>query len=94
VAREGDYFGTVVNRTARLMAIGHGGQVLCSSTTAELVGDTQLGLTDLGEHRLRDLDRPMHVFQVGGGSFPRLSERPQTCWSAAVRLGGMLLGVV
>jgi predicted ATPase len=70
--REGDYFGTVVNRAARLMAIGHGGQVLCSSATAELVGDAQLGLTDLGEHRLRDLDRPMHVFQVGAGSFPAL----------------------
>ena len=38
-SRDGDYFGTVVNRTARLMAIGHGGQVLCSATTAELVGD-------------------------------------------------------
>jgi predicted ATPase/class 3 adenylate cyclase len=70
--RDGDYFGTVVNRAARLMAIGHGGQVLCSSTTAELVGDAQLSLTDLGEHRLRDLDRPMHVFQVGEGSFPAL----------------------
>ena len=67
--RDADYFGTVVNRAARLMAIGHGGQVLCSSATAALVGDAQLSLTDLGEHRLRDLDRPMRVFQVGGGSF-------------------------
>jgi predicted ATPase/class 3 adenylate cyclase len=71
--RDGDYFGTVVNRAARLMAIGHGGQVLCSSATAELVGDAPLSLTDLGEHRLRDLDRPMHVFQVGGGNFPALA---------------------
>jgi predicted ATPase/class 3 adenylate cyclase len=70
--RDGDYFGTVVNRAARLMAIGHGGQVLCSGTTAELVGDAELSLTDLGEHRLRDLDRPMHVFQVGAGRFPAL----------------------
>jgi predicted ATPase len=70
--RDGDYFGTVVNRAARLMAIGHGGQVLCSSTTAELVGDAHLSLTDLGQHRLRDLDRPIHVFQVGGGRFPAL----------------------
>ena len=70
--RDGDYFGTAVNRAARLMAIGHGGQVLCSSATAELVGDAGMGLTDLGEHRLRDLDRPMHVFQVGGGGFPAL----------------------
>jgi predicted ATPase/class 3 adenylate cyclase len=69
--RDGDYFGTAVNRAARLMAIGHGGQVLCSSTTAELV-EGSVTLVDLGEHRLRDLDRPMHVFQVGDGSFPPL----------------------
>jgi predicted ATPase/class 3 adenylate cyclase len=69
--RDGDYFGTAVNRAARLMAIGHGGQVLCSSATAELV-EGNVTLLDLGEHRLRDLDRPVHVFQVGGGSFPPL----------------------
>ena len=68
--RDGDYFGTAVNRAARLMAIGHDGQVLCSSATAELVGDAAMSRTDLGTHRLRDLDRPMHVFQVGDGSFP------------------------
>ena len=69
--RDGDYFGTAVNRAARLMAVGHGGQVLCSQATAALV-DAEVGLVDLGEHRLRDLDRPMRVFQVGGGSFPPL----------------------
>jgi predicted ATPase/class 3 adenylate cyclase len=70
-ARDGDFFGTAVNRTARLMAIGHGGQVLCSAATAEILGDA-VALVDLGEHRLRDLDRPMHVFQIGVGSFPPL----------------------
>jgi predicted ATPase/class 3 adenylate cyclase len=69
--RDGDYFGTAVNRAARLMAVAHGGQVVCSSTTAELV-EGNVTLVDLGEHRLRDLDRPMHVFQVGDGSFPSL----------------------
>jgi predicted ATPase len=69
--RDGDYFGTAVNRTARLVAVGHGGQTICSSATAELA-DAVVGLVDLGEHRLRDLDRPIHVFQVGGGSFPPL----------------------
>jgi predicted ATPase/class 3 adenylate cyclase len=69
--RDGDYFGTAVNRAARLMAIGHGGQVLVSSQTAGLF-ETNWGLVDLGEQRLRDLDRPMHVFQVGSGSFPPL----------------------
>jgi predicted ATPase/class 3 adenylate cyclase len=69
--RDGDYFGTAVNRAARLMAIGHGGQVLCSSVTAGLVGDSVV-LVDLGEHRLRDLDRPMRVFEAGPGGFPPL----------------------
>jgi class 3 adenylate cyclase len=67
--RDGDYFGTAVNRTARLVAVGHGGQVICSLATAELA-DTDLVVVDLGEHRLRDLDRPMRVFQIGEGSFP------------------------
>jgi class 3 adenylate cyclase len=70
--RDGDYFGTAVNRAARLMAVGHGGQVLVSSQTAGLVG-ADVVLVDLGEHRLRDLDRPMRVFQLGGGGFPPLA---------------------
>jgi predicted ATPase/class 3 adenylate cyclase len=69
--RSGDYFGTSVNRAARLVAVGHGGQVICSSSTAELL-DVDVALVDLGEHRLRDLDRPMHVFQIGDGSFAPL----------------------
>jgi predicted ATPase/class 3 adenylate cyclase len=69
--RDGDYFGTAVNRAARLMAVAHGGQVVCSSATAGVV-DAEVVLMDLGEHRLRDLDRPMRVFQVGGGSFGEL----------------------
>jgi predicted ATPase/class 3 adenylate cyclase len=70
--REGDYFGTAVNRAARLAAVGNGGQILCSSVTAELAAESVV-LVDLGEHRLRDLDRPMHVFQVGDGWFPLLA---------------------
>jgi predicted ATPase/class 3 adenylate cyclase len=68
--RDGDYFGTSLNRCARLMAAGHGGQVLCSAATAALVEG--LELVDLGEHRLRDLSVPQRVFQVGLGSFPPL----------------------
>ena len=67
--RGGNYFGPVLNRTARLMALGHGGQILTSSVTAELV---ETALTDLGEHRLRDLSAPMRVYQVGAQSFPPL----------------------
>jgi predicted ATPase/class 3 adenylate cyclase len=70
--RDGDYFGTTVNRAARLMAIGHGGQVLVSGSTAAVVGDSAVMLLDLGMQRLRDLDRPMQVYQVGRGSYPAL----------------------
>ena len=65
--RDDDFFGPALNRVARLMAIGHGGQVLVSNTTTALVaGDLPhtYELIDLGEHRLRDLDRPEHVYQL------------------------------
>src|SRR5579862_8117364 len=68
--RGGDYFGPAVNRAARVMAVAHGGQVVCSAATAELLVDAEL--VDLGEHRLRDLDRAVRVFQVGEGAFPPL----------------------
>jgi predicted ATPase len=68
--RDGDYFGPTVNRAARLMAAGHGGQILVSAATAQLLGGD--GLTDLGEHRLKDLAIPERVFQVGGELFPAL----------------------
>ena len=64
---EGDYVGPAVNRVARLLAIGHGGQVLVSGVTTDLVQGalpTQATLRDLGEHRLRDLARPEHVYQL------------------------------
>jgi predicted ATPase/class 3 adenylate cyclase len=67
VERDGDYFGPAVNRAARLMAAGHGGQVLCSGVTAALVADqlpSGSALVDLGTHRLRDLASPEHVHQV------------------------------
>jgi predicted ATPase/class 3 adenylate cyclase len=69
--RDGDYFGSAVNRAARLMSAAHGGQILVSHVTEELVRDSlplTLGLLDLGEHRLRDLSRPVHVFQLVGSS--------------------------
>src|SRR4051812_46690150 len=60
--RNGDYFGPTLNRAARLMAIGHGGQILVSQATAALVEGVEF--IDLGEHRLRDLQHPEHVFQL------------------------------
>jgi predicted ATPase/class 3 adenylate cyclase len=67
--RDGDYFGPTLNRTARLMGIGHGGQVLLSEATAALVRDG-IGLRPLGEHRLRDLSRPEHVYQLVDDRLP------------------------
>jgi predicted ATPase len=65
--RAGDYFGPTLNRCARLMDTAHAGQIVVSSATAALIGDAlgeDLGLVDLGEHRLRDLQQPEHIFQL------------------------------
>jgi len=65
--RDGDYFGPTLNRVARLLAVAHGGQILVSSTAGALARERLEGgitLVDVGEHRLRDLDRPERVFQA------------------------------
>jgi predicted ATPase/class 3 adenylate cyclase len=71
--RDGDYYGQSVNRAARIMAAAHGGQVAISQTTAQLLEDSLppgVTLVDLGEHRLRDLARTEHVFQVQHPDLP------------------------
>ena len=60
--RDGDYFGAVLNRAARVMAAGHGGQILLAESTAGLLSGADL--LDLGPRRLRDLPTPVEVFQV------------------------------
>jgi predicted ATPase len=60
--RDGDYFGAVLNRAARVMAAGHGGQILLADSTAGLLSGVDLA--DLGQRRLRDLPTPIGVFQV------------------------------
>jgi len=65
--RVGDYYGTAVNRCARLRGLGHGGQTLLSEVTARLVQDTLpegLHLVDMGSHHLKGLTRPEKVFQL------------------------------
>jgi predicted ATPase/class 3 adenylate cyclase len=64
---EQGYVGTDVHRAARIAAAGHGGQVLVSSATRQLV---DCGLTDLGEHRLKDLSAPERIYQLGEQQFP------------------------
>ena len=69
VGQEG-YVGIDVHRAARIAAAGHGGQVLVSQSTRELVGADRL--RDLGEHRLKDLTAPERIYQLGDGDFPPL----------------------
>jgi predicted ATPase/class 3 adenylate cyclase len=70
----GDYVGLDVHKAARVCAVAHGGQVLVSLSTRELVGG---GLRDLGRYRLKDLTAPERLFQLGTGDFPPLrSLRP------------------
>jgi predicted ATPase/class 3 adenylate cyclase len=70
--RDGDYFGPVVNRAARLMGVAHGGQVVMTRRTAELLGDATVTGTvvDLGSHRLRDLREIEHVYQLAVDGIP------------------------
>ena len=65
--RGDDFFGPTINRTARIMAAGHGGQVLLSAAAAALAADRLpdgAALRDLGEYQLRDIGRPERVFQL------------------------------
>jgi predicted ATPase/class 3 adenylate cyclase len=65
--RSGDYYGTAVNRCARLRGLAHGGQTLISQSTYELVIDTlpvELGFMDLGERALKGLRRPERVYRL------------------------------
>jgi predicted ATPase/class 3 adenylate cyclase len=70
------YVGVDVHRAARIAAAGHGGQVLVSASTAELVGTDEL--RDLGEHRLKDLSAPERVYQLGNEDFPALKSLYRT----------------
>ena len=71
--RDGDYFGPPLNRVARLLSAAHGGQVLLSLPTHEMVRDqlpAGTSLRDLGEHRLKDLFRPERLFQLVSPDLP------------------------
>ncbi|MCJ7673382.1 MAG: adenylate/guanylate cyclase domain-containing protein, partial [Acidimicrobiia bacterium] len=71
--RGGDYYGPAVNRAARVSAAAHGGQIVASAATADLVRDylaPEVGLLDLGEHRLRDLGRSERIVQITHPDLP------------------------
>src|SRR5438034_7887444 len=70
------YVGIDVHRAARIAAVGHGGQVLVSQSTRDLVAGDRL--RDLGEHRLKDLTAAERIYQLGDGDFPPLKTLYQT----------------
>jgi predicted ATPase/class 3 adenylate cyclase len=70
------YVGIDVHRAARMAAAGHGGQVLVSQSTRDLVAADSL--RDLGFHRLKDLTAPERIFQLGAGEFPALKTLDRT----------------
>ncbi|HEX6788777.1 MAG TPA: adenylate/guanylate cyclase domain-containing protein [Gaiellaceae bacterium] len=93
------YVGLDVHRAARIMASAHGGQVLLSQTTRELL--EQDGLVDLGRQRLKDLPAPVRLFQFGKGEFPPLRtvsrsrrRRHIGLASLALALAAVVAGVV
>jgi predicted ATPase len=65
------YVGVDVHAAARIMSAGHGGQVLLSKATLEQAG-AEVACMDLGEHRLKDLDEPVWLYQLGSEEFPPL----------------------
>ena len=65
------YVGNDVHQAARIAAAGHGGQVVVSPVTAELVRE-DFWLAPLGTHRLKDFDEPVSLFQLGDEEFPPL----------------------
>ena len=79
------YVGLGVHRTARIMAAGHGGQILVSATTRNLAHDelpNGVALRDLGNQRLKDLDHPVHLYQVVASDLPARFPRLRTLDSA------------
>jgi len=80
-ARGGDYFGPALNRTARLVSAGHGGQILLSQAALRAVRDgvpDGASLRDLGEHRLKDLRHAERIWQVVVPGLPDIVRAPTT----------------
>jgi predicted ATPase/class 3 adenylate cyclase len=66
------YVGMDVHRAARIMGAAHGGQVVLSPSTVSLLEADSFDVTDLGEHRLKDIEEAVPIYQLGDGSFPPL----------------------
>jgi predicted ATPase/class 3 adenylate cyclase len=93
--RGSDYFGPALNRAARVMAVGHGGQILLSRSTAGLLGSSaNITLEDLGEHLLRDLTGTEHLYQVCAlglpSHFPALRSLREVAGNLPGQSGGLV----
>jgi predicted ATPase/class 3 adenylate cyclase len=77
IATPEGYIGLDVHKAARIMGAGHGGQVLISESTRQLLDSTE-ELADLGDHRLKDLGAPQRLYQVGTAEFPPLKTLHRT----------------
>ena len=71
------YVGLDVHRAARIAGVAHGGQVVLSAATRQLLG-SDVQVRDLGEHRLKDLSAPERLYQLGDGVFPPLTSLYRT----------------
>jgi YVTN family beta-propeller protein len=113
VASGGRYTGLAVHRAARIGATGHGGQILVSQATQTLVEDEEedlhIHLQDLGEQRVKDLDRPVRLYQANADGLPAefaplrpapvvspapLWRRPAALGAAALVLGAIVLAII
>ena len=95
--RDGDYFGPAVNRAARIMSAGHGGQILVSLATEELLRDRApagVSFLDLGVHELAGLGRREHVFQVTAPGLARDLPSLRTSGAAQGNLPDLLTSFV
>lgn len=87
--RDGDYYGTAVNRCARLRGAAHGGQTLVSQITYDLVHNllpTEITLRDLGKHRLKDLKTLEHIYQLVIEGLPAEFPRLETLAASSTNL--------
>ena len=112
VVSGGRYTGLAVHRAARIGATGHGGQILVSQATQTLVEDEEedlhIHLQDLGEQRVKDLDRPVRLYQANADGMPAefpplrpapvapvpLWRRPAALGAAALVLGAVVLAII
>lgn len=101
ISEDGGYQGLAVHRAARIGALGHGGQVLLSQTTHDVLEDEEpldgVTLRDLGAQTLKDFDRPVHVYQAGGfglpSTFPPLRQPKRKSHRRIVLAAAALLAV-